>query len=78
MDIRWLKGCKTNAEKEERKRTVLSYRNSFEDLTEIMETMRRKPANRDYSSPGWQYQQIAANEFNAALDEIIKLITVSK
>ena len=70
MDSRWLK----NNTKEE----VLGYRNALDALKEILETdFKKKEAVRDYS-PGWEYKQVAVNEYNQVLTDILKLITVTK
>lgn len=75
MDSRWLKG---HSDKGKRKQQVLNYRNAMEDLTEILEqNFKKKEAVRDYE-PGWEYKQIATNEFNACLAEIIKLIDLKE
>lgn len=71
MDSRWLKRGNTKEE-------VLAYRNAFDALKEILlQDFKKKEAVRDYS-PGWEYKQIAVNEYNQALDDLIKLITLTK
>ena len=71
MDTRWLRGGLTKEE-------VLSYRNAFDSLKEILERdFVKKEAVRDYS-PGWEFKQISINEYNAVLNDVIKLITVEK
>ena len=70
MDHRWLK----HNTKEE----VLGYRNALDALKEILlADFKKKEAVRDYS-PGWEFKQIANNEYNAALEELTKLITIEK
>ena len=70
MDIRWLK---TNSKEE-----VLGYRNALDALKEILlKDFAKKEAIRDYS-PGWEYKQIAVNEYNQVLEDIIKFITIEK
>lgn len=72
----WFKGHK---DKEARKKEVLSYRNAFDDLREILEQQyKKKPSVRDYGDPGWQQKQIAVNEYNAVLDDLLNLINVDK
>ena len=69
----WLKGYK---DKEERKEKVLSYRTALTDLKEILEKeVLKKEAVRDYT-PGWEHKQIATNEYNAALADLIKLLDI--
>ena len=73
MQAVWLKGLK-GEERERRKAEVLAYRNAFDDLREILEQhYMKKDAVRDYS-PGWEYKQIAVNEYNAAIEELLNLI----
>jgi hypothetical protein len=76
MQAVWLRGVK-DSERERRKQEVLSYRNAFDDLREILEQHYvRKEAVRDYS-PGWEYKQIAVNEYNAVLDDLLNLIDLN-
>lgn len=73
MQAVWLKGLK-GEERERRKAEVLSYRNAFDSLREILEqNYAKREAVRDYS-PGWEYKQIATNEYNAVLDDLLNLI----
>ena len=73
MQAVWLKGLK-GEERERRKAEVLSYRNAFDSLREILEQhYLKKDAVRDYS-PGWEYKQIAVNEYNAVLEDLLNLI----
>ena len=77
MQAVWLRGVK-DSDRERRKKEVLSYRNAFDDLREILEQHYvRKEAVRDYS-PGWEYKQIAVNEYNAALDDLLNLIDLNQ
>ena len=74
----WVKGYKTE-EKEKRKSEVLGYRNAFDDLKRILEQeYKRKDAVRDYEVPNWELRQVSVNEYNQVLDDIFKLITLSK
>lgn len=76
MQAIWLKGLK-GEERERRKGEVLAYRNAFDDLREILEQhYLKKDAVRDYS-PGWEYKQIAVNEYNAAIEELLNLIDLN-
>ncbi len=71
MHSRWSKAGHT---KEEVKRFIPA----LEALKEIIETdYQKKQSVRDYS-PGWEYQQIAVNEYNAVIEDILKLITIEK
>lgn len=69
---------KGHKDKEVRTKELLSYRNAFDDLKEILEREYRKKPVRDYSDPNWVHRQIAVNEYNAVLDDIINLITLEK
>lgn len=76
MQAIWLKGLK-GEERERRKGEVLAYRNAFDDLREILEQHHlKRDAVRDYS-PGWEYKQIAVNEYNAAIEELLNLIDLN-
>jgi len=76
MQSIWLKGHK---DKDQRKQEVLAYRNAFDALREVLEQeYKKKPAVRDYDTPNWEYQQIAHNEYNAVLDDVLKLIQIDK
>lgn len=75
MHPTWLKGHK---DRETRKKKVLSYRTAFNDLRDnLEENFKKKEAVRDYE-PGWEYQQIATNEYNAALADIMKLLDIKE
>ena len=77
MQAVWLKGLK-GEERDRRKQEVLGYRNAFDNLREILEQHYfKKEAVRDYS-PGWEYKQVAVNEYNAVLDDIINLIDLNQ
>jgi hypothetical protein len=76
MQTVWLKGAK---DKEARKQEVLAYRNAFDALKEILEQeYKKKPAVRDYDVPNWELRQVAVNEYNQVLDDMLKLITLNK
>jgi isopropylmalate/homocitrate/citramalate synthase len=78
MQTAWLKGLK-GQDKEKRKAEVMNYRNAFEALKEILERdYKKKQSVRDYEAPNWELRQIAANEYNQALDDLLKLITLDK
>jgi len=71
MQTRWIKAGFTREE-------VLRFRPALEALKEILETdFVKKEAVRDYS-PGWEYKQIATNEWNSAIEDILKLVTIEK
>jgi len=75
MQAVWFKGHK---DKEARRKEVLSYQNAFDELSIILEqNYRKKESVRDYS-PGWEHKQIAVNEYNAVIDEILTLLKLNK
>ena len=77
MQTIWLKDLK-GEERDRRKGEVLNYRNAFDDLREILEQhYLKRDAVRDYS-PGWEYKQVAVNEYNAVLDDILNLIDLNR
>lgn len=73
MQAIWFKSYRN---KEERRKEILGYRNAFDALREILEQKRKEPV-RDYG-PGWAEKQIAVNEYNAVIDEVLNLINVDK
>lgn len=78
MKAVWLKGLKGEA-REKRKQEVLAYRNAFDELRYILERdYKKKESVRDYDSPNWEYRQVAVNEYNQVLDDLLKLITLDK
>lgn len=75
MHFAWTRNLSGEA-KEKRKAEVKNYRNAFDELRKILETdFQKKEADRDYSA-GWEHRQIAINEYNAALADILKLIDI--
>ena len=78
MKAVWLKGLKGEARKQ-RQQEVLGYRNAFNELKQILEQeYKKKSSVRDYDTPNWEYRQVAANEYNQVLDDLLKLITIDK
>lgn len=76
MDSRWFSG---HPDKEKRRKQVQGYRPAFEELKEILDKhYKKKDACRDYNSPNWAYEQISINEYNQALQDIIKLINIKE
>jgi hypothetical protein len=77
MHSAWTKGLK-GEEKNKRIEEVMYYKNAFDELQEVIEqTLYKKDSVRDYS-PGWAEKQIAVNEYNAALYDILKLIDLNR
>lgn len=71
MDSRWIKAGHSRED-------VKRFKTALDALKEILETdYTKKESVRDYS-PGWEYKQIAVNEYNAVLSDIIKLVTIEK
>jgi hypothetical protein len=78
MQSVWIKGL-TGKEKEQRKAEVLGHRNAFDDLKEILERhYKKKDCLRDYDVPNWELRQVAVNEYNSVLDDIMKLIDLTE
>ena len=69
---------KGHPDKEQRLKELASYRNAFDDLKDILQREYRKKPVREYSDPNWVARQIAVNEYNQVLDDIINLITLEK
>lgn len=74
MQTIWLKGCK---DKEARKKEILSYRNAYDTLREVLEKEYEESAP-DYDCPSWSHKQADVNGANRKLREIINLITVKE
>lgn len=76
MKQSWLKGTPTS-DVEARKKRIQSFKPAFNELKEILETeYAKKQSDRDYGKPGWEYRQIAVNEYNQALKDILELINL--
>lgn len=76
MHTSWLKGT-SPSKRESRKQEVNGYRAAFDEIKEILERdFKKKPCVRDYGEPNWELRQIAVNEYNQALDDLIKLVTL--
>jgi len=76
MQAVWLKGSK---DKDKRKQEVLGYRSAFNELKQILEQeYKKKSSVRDYETPNWEYRQVAVNEYNQVLEDVLKLITLDK
>lgn len=75
MDSRWFKGQKDT---DQRTKELMSYRNAFDALKEILEKEFIRTSCREYDSPNWAIKQVALNERNQVLSEVIKLITIEK
>ena len=66
-------------DKEQRKAEVMAYKNAFDDLTEVIKkNYVKKAAVRKYDTDNWHIQQIAVNEYNAVIDDILNLIDLTK
>lgn len=77
MQAVWFKGV-PNTNKDDRIKEIKSYRNAFDALKEILNSSdyKKKEAVRDYGAPNWRERQIAVNEYNRVLDDVINLITI--
>jgi hypothetical protein len=57
----------------------MGYRNGFDALREILERDFKKKENvREYGDPQWVHKQMAVNEYNQALEDLLKIITLEK
>lgn len=76
MHSAWFRGTK---DKEARRKEIMGYRNGFDALREILERDFKKKENvRDYGDPQWIHRQMAVNEYNQALDDLLKIINLEK
>ena len=72
MDSRWKKHGYDRDE-------VLNFRNAFDALKTILESdFKKKEAVRDYDVPNLANRQIAVNEYNQVLADVLKLINLTK
>lgn len=70
----WLRN---HPDKDVRKKQVQGWKPAFEEIKEILERdYKKKDSCRDYDSPGWANKQIAVNEYNQAIDDLMKLLTL--
>lgn len=68
---------KDHPDKEQRKKQVRTYKPVLDDLKEVIQkNLEKKPCVRNYEEPNWELRQIAVNEYNQVLEDIIKLITI--
>jgi len=75
----WFRGVKSSEDKDRRRVEVLNYRNAFDSLREILNAhYKKKSSVRDYELPNWEYRQIAVNEYNRVLEDILELIDLDK
>lgn len=75
----WLAGFSSKEDKERRTQQIKSFKPAFEELKSILEQeFKRKESVRDYDVPNWEYRQIAVNEYNQVLRDVIDLITIKE
>lgn len=76
MHHAWTKGLK-GTEKDERVKQVLQYRNAFEELEQVIRShLLKKDADRKYDE-GWAHRQIAVNEFNASIEDLLRIMNLN-
>ncbi len=72
----WTKGYKGD-EKKARVEQVLGYSSYFTDLEQVIRShLLKKDADRKYDE-GWSTRQVAVNEYNAAVEDILRLINLN-
>ena len=54
------------------------YNTAFRYLEEILLTQKKDPAVRDYDVPSWELRQVSVNEYNQAIDDLMKLLTIKE
>jgi hypothetical protein len=72
MDHRWFKGVPSD-QKEARRKELLSYRNAFDELSQLLEEEFEESVP-DYDCPSWSHKQADVNGANRKLKQILKLI----
>lgn len=75
MKIDWLTGCKTEAEKEARRKFLTSHKEAWLLLREIVssehKSLERRRTEPDYDSPAWACKQA---DLNGAVRQTKKLL----
>lgn len=75
MHSAWFKNCRTEEERVARRKQLQSFTTAFKELEAVLvDQFSKKPSVRDYGEPGWAERQIAANEYNQSLSDLLKLI----
>ena len=74
MKEKWFTGLKTKAERENRRTQFKTYKPAFDELEKLLIKMKHPSACRNYSEAGWVHKQIAVNERNNTIDEVLDLI----
>lgn len=72
----WFRGL-NKEDKEDRVKELLSYRNAFDALKEILEE-HYKEYTPDYDCPSWSHKQADVNGHNRAIKKVINLITIKE
>jgi hypothetical protein len=72
----WLKGLK-GEEREKRIKEILSYRNAFDALKELLEDQYEESVP-DYDCPSWSHKQADVNGANRKLRQIISLLDIKE
>lgn len=79
MKTVWFKGHTSPEAKAKREKEIRGYKNGFDELRDVIEhNFKKKEAVRDYEQPNWVERQIAVNEYNQALRDILDLINLDK
>lgn len=76
MDSRWFKGLTDPDQKESREKEVRSYRNAFEDLSQLIEQLKETPKKADYDKASWSHYQADMNGANRMLNQILNIINL--
>jgi len=76
MHTAWLKGHK---DKEARRNQIKACVGAFDLLKEVLERdFKKRDSVRDYSNPNWMAEQIAVNEHNAVVDDVLRLLEIKE
>ncbi len=76
MKTIWFKGL-SQAEKEDRKKFLLSHKQTFDTLKEVLENGFHK-VDPNYDNASWAYKQADVNGANRMLQDIINLIDIKE
>jgi len=79
MKASWFKGCKTKAEKDKVRQSIMSSRESLDRLKEILEPMLKDASpTTDYDCPSWAFKQADRLGHNRALTTVLELLNIDK
>lgn len=77
MRADWFKNCKTKEDREARKKELLSYKNAFNELRRVLETLKEEP-NSNYEKVDWALQMADIQGANRKLKQVLSLLDLKE